>query len=370
VAELPDQFEIFLACAPGLEQVLQGEVAEAGFAAPKAVAGGVVVQGDWSDVWRANLELRGCTRVLARIGAFHVTHLAQLDKRARQFPWGAVLRKDVPVRVEATCRKSKIYHAGAAKQRIVTAIAEELGAVVADDAAVTVMARIEKDLCTLSIDTSGDSLHKRGFKEAMAKAPMRETLAAMFLRQCGYRGTEPVLDPMCGSGTFVIEAAEIAMGLKPGRDRHFAFQQLRGFDAAAWDAMKSASAETTFRFFGSDRDAGAIKAAQENATRAGVDGVTVFQKHSISELQRPEGPAGLVIINPPYGTRIGDKKPLFNLHAAMGQTLKSRLSGWRVGLVTADKQLAYATGLNFKPPAAPVNHGGLRVTLFQTDVLR
>ncbi len=361
-------FEIFLVSPPGLEAVLCAEVRALGFTDPKPVTGGVVLQGGWPDVWRANLEIRGATRVLARIGAFHAGHLAQLDKLARKFPWGQFLRPDVPVQVEATCRKSRIYHAGAAAQRIKTAIHEELGAPISPDAELCIMARFEDNLCTISLDTSGDSLHKRGHKEAIAKAPMRETLASLFLRQCGYDGSETVVDPMCGSGTFVIEAAEIAAGLNPGRSRTFAFEQLTSFDAAAWKHLRESShgIKPNLHFFGSDRDAGAIRMARANAARAGVSEFTVFQQHAASNLTPPPGPPGLVIVNPPYGIRIGDKKPLIALYAALGKTLLTRFVGWRVGLITTDKELAKATGLPFATPGRPVSHGGLNVLLFQT----
>lgn len=366
-----DHFEIFLATAPGLEAVLWEEVKSLRFRAAKQVAGGVTVNGNWRDAWRANLDVRGANKVLARIGAFRVFHLTELDKLARRVPWNTVLRADVPFRVEATCKTSKIYHSGAAAERIETAIREQLGAPVSDDAAVTVMARIENDLCTISVDTSGELLHKRGFKEAVNKAPMRETMAALFLRQCGYDGTEPVVDPMCGSGTFVIEAAEIAAGLKPGRARHFAFEQLATFDETVWRQMCSTErvANPTFRFFGSDRDAGAIEMSRANAERAGVADLTAFQQHAVSDLVAPPGPAGLVIANPPYGGRIGDKKRLHALYRAFGQTLLARFKGWRVGLVTDEAPLAKATGLPFLPTTAPVAHGGIRVTLFRTDPL-
>lgn len=366
-----DHFEIFLATAPGLEAVLWEEVKSLRFRAAKQVAGGVTVNGNWRDAWRANLEVRGANKVLARVGAFRVFQLTELDKLARRVPWGSVLRADVPFRVEATCKKSKIYHSGAAAERIQNAISERLGAPAADDADVTVMARIENDLCTISVDTSGELLHKRGFKVAVAKAPMRETMAALFLRQCGYVGTEPVVDPMCGSGTFVIEAAEIAAGLKPGRERHFAFEQLATFDAATWEEMRRAAPEAkpAFRFYGSDRDAGAIEMSHANAARAGVGDLVDFHQHAISDLVPPPGPPGLVIANAPYGDRIGDKKRLEALYRAFGETLRTRFSGWRVGLVTDASWLAKATGLPFLPTTAPVAHGGIRVTLFRTEAL-
>lgn len=367
-----DKFEIFLVASPGTEAGLLAEAQSLNFVMAKPVAGGVTVHGGWPEVWRANLELRGVTRVLARIGSFHAGHLAQLDKLARNFPWGDFLRKDVAVQVEVTCKKSRIYHAGAAKQRIETAIRETLAAQISPDVEVCIKARFENNLCTISIDASGESLHKRGHKEAIGKAPMRETLATHFLRACGFDGTETVVDPMCGSGTFVIEAAEIATHLLPGRSRTFAFEHLKSFDADQWQAMQNAKTrkETALQFYGSDRDAGAIRMSIANAERSGVAEITKFKQQAVSDLTPPEGPPGLVIVNPPYGTRIGDKKPLFALYAALGKTLLSRFSGWRVGLVTTDTSLAKATGLPFDKPYSPVNHGGLRVLLFKTEKLK
>ncbi|MBK4216445.1 class I SAM-dependent RNA methyltransferase [Paracoccus caeni] len=367
---MSDPFDIFLVATPGLEQPLAAEVSELGLT-PEIQPGGITIRGGWADVWRANLMLRGATRVLARVGSFRAMHLAQLDKRARKFPWKDVLRADLPVKVETVTRASKIYHAGAATQRIERAIAEELGAPIAADAGIVVKVRIEDDLVTISLDTTGESLHKRGHKEAVAKAPMRETMAAMFLREMGFDGSQPVLDPMCGSGTFPIEAAEMAMGLAPGRSRSFAFENLASFDAARWQGLRDGVTlrKPLVRFFGSDRDAGAIRMSRANAERAGVAEVIDFACLSISDLTGPDGPAGIVIINPPYGARVGNKGPLFGLHAAMGDVLRSRFGGWRVGIVTSEAGLAKATGLPFLPPGPIVAHGGLKVRLWQTAPL-
>ncbi|KQT46092.1 RNA methyltransferase [Devosia sp. Leaf420] len=363
-------FPIYLVSTPGLEAPLCEEALENGFPSSRVTDGGVTFEGTWADVWRANLVLRGPTRILARFAEFRAMHLAQLDKRSRKIPWGDFLSRNVPLRVEASCKRSRIYHAGAAAQRVAIAITEEFGAPITEDAALRVMVRIEDDLVTLSIDTTGESLHKRGFKEAVNKAPMRETMAAMFLRQCGFDGIEPVLDPMCGSGTFVIEAAEIASGLIPGRQRSFAFESLPSFDTKAFAALRPHTPGITpsVLFHGSDRDAGAIRMANENATRSGVDAITRFEQKSIEELEPPPGPPGLVILNPPYGTRIGDKAPLVSLHRTLGKVLKTRFAGWRVGIITADKSLAQATGLKFEPALAPVLHGGIRVALYRSQL--
>lgn len=364
---MDSQLDIFLATAPGLEPALRDEAQEAGFEAPRVVPGGVETRGGWAEVWRANLVLRGAGRVLVRVGAFRAMHLAQLDKRARKFDWAAFLRPDVPVRVEATCHKSRIYHDRAAAQRIERAISETLGAPVSPTAALRVMVRIEDDLCTMSLDSSGEPLHRRGHKQAVGKAPMRETLAALFLQQCGFTGAEPVLDPMCGSGTFVIEAAEIAAGLPPGRDRDFAFMQFANHDPAGYAAFRAEAPAPMFHGF--DRDQGAIRMATQNAERAGVAGLTRFDCQPIADLARPDGPPGLMIVNPPYGARIGNKKLLYALYAALGKVAQGRLTGWRVGLVTSETGLASATGLPFGAPGPHVAHGGLKVRLWQTGPL-
>ena len=364
-------FEIFLVATPGLEAALAIEARACRFKGAKTVPGGVTINGGWPEVWRANLELRGTGRVIARIGGFPAETLAQLDNRARKIAWRRVLRPNVPFRVEASCSKSRIYHSGAAEERVEKAISDELGAPLSPEAEVCVRVRIEDNLCSIGIDTSGELLHKRGHKEAVNKAPMRETMASLFLRQCRYNGREPVLDPMCGSGTFVIEAAEIAANLMPGRSRHFAFEQLKTYDEAAWQRLRASveSKKPEVRFYGSDRDASAISMSQANAERAGVTEFTEFRQQTVSELTAPEGPPGLVIVNPPYGARIGDKNDLAPLYRALGQTLLTRFSGWRVGLITSEASLAKATGLPFEPPSAPVSHGGLRVMLFKTAPL-
>lgn len=364
-------FEILLTCAPGLEKTLADEARAEAFDVQGQLTGGVTLQGSWQDVWRANLTLRGTNSVLARIGSFPASHLSELDKRARKFEWGKWLRRDVPLRVSASCRASRIYHSGAAQMRIENALRDEFGATLNDEANLEVMVRIERNICTLSIDTSGTLLHKRGLKQAMAKAPIRETVAALLLRQCAYRGDESLLDPMCGSGTFILEAAEMARGLLPGRVRNFAFEHLPSFNAEQWQQMKTHTArETKHRFFGFDRDAGAIKAATANAERAGVQSIAHFVQQSIAQLKRPDGPPGLVICNPPYGARIGDVKKLGGLYASFGQVMLENFSAWRVGLVTNEASLAKATGLPFQSPSGPILHGGIKIRLYQTPPLR
>lgn len=359
------ELDIFLVTGPGLEPVLADEARLAGFDVTGTLPGGVSIRGNWSEVWRANLVLRCATRVLVRLAAFRAMHLAQLDRRARKLPWELWLSPGVGVRVEATCRKSRIYHHKAAAQRIATAL-NASGIRLSDEGPVVLKARIDDDLCTISVDTSGASLHKRGLKVQVNKAPMRETLAASFLRAAGYRGLESVVDPMCGSGTFVIEAAEIALGLLPGRARRFAFEELATFDPEVWAAMRGAGpGETNLAFLGSDRDQGAVRMCEANAERAGVDAVAEFRTAPIGEAVPPPGPPGLVIVNPPYGTRIGKKAPLHGLYAAFGQQIRDAFGGWRVAMITSEAGLARATRLDWDAPGPIVDHGGTKVRLYQ-----
>lgn len=366
------ELDFFAVCPPGLEPQLAAECAALGFKRGKPEPGGVTLRGDWSEVWRANLELRGATRILVRLGSFPAFHLAQLDKRSRKFPWRDTLEPHVPVKVEvATNRKSKIYHAGAAAERVEKAVSAAMDAPISPEAEVAIKVRIDRDLVTISVDTSGESLHKRGHKVATGKAPIRETLAALLLQTCGYDGRHTVVDPMCGSGTFLLEAAEIAADLQPGRDRAFAFQSLATFDPDGFATLVRAGSGPTpmHRFYGYDRDQGAIDGARRNAEAAGVDQICTFGCQPLSELTPPEGEPGLVIVNPPYGTRIGNKGQLYALYGTLGRVLAERFRGWRVGIVTSDQALVHATG--FDLTSGPViDNGGIKVKLYQADLSR
>ncbi len=368
-----DRFEIFLACPPGLERTLLAEARELGFPDGKAEPGGVCFLGGWPDVWRANLMLRGASRVTAQLARFPAAHLAQLDKRARRLPWPHVFKLGTPVRVDASCKASRIYHSGAAEQRVRAALEAVLGAPTSDQHPQRVTARIERNICTLSADTSGELLHKRGYKAAVGKAPLRETMAAMFLRAAGFTGEESVVDPMCGSGTIVLEAAAMALNRAPGRSRAFAFEGLARFDAGAWAALSEQAAAgeraTAARFFGFDRDAGAVAMSAANAARADLSDVTTFAQAPLSALQPPDGPPGLVMTNPPYGARIGDRGGLVALYAAFGRVLQERFSGWRAAMITSEPSLAKATGLPFRNPGPATPHGSIRIRLYQTGPL-
>lgn len=365
-AAISDPGTVFLVASPGLEAPLLSEARDHGFANPRQVAGGVEIDGTLAEAIRANRHLRSAVRVLWRVAQFRAPHLAQLDKRARRVPWRDWLRGDVPVKVEAVCRRSKIYVNKAARARIVGAL-EAAGVPVAETADLVIKLRIEDDLAVISIDTTGDALHRRGHKTFVGKAPLRETMAAGFLDLMGFDGSQSVVDPMCGSGTIPLEAAEIAAGLVPGRSRRFAYESLADVPVVEDGRLRRGyldPGEAGARFFGFDRDAGAVAGAAQNAERAGVAGLCHFTHQAVSDLAPPPGVPGLVLTNPPYGARIGNRKSLFAVYGALGATLTARFSGWQVGIVTADGGLATATGLDLSA-SAPVDHSGTKVRLFR-----
>jgi putative N6-adenine-specific DNA methylase len=358
------QRSVFLVGVPGLEGALVAEARALGFAGVTPVPGGVEIAGGLAEAAQANLRMRCAVRVLWRVAEFRAMHLAQLDKRSRKVAWLDMLAPDVPVRVEAVCRKSKIYHHKGAAQRVARAISD-LGIPVGPEAEVVVKVRIEDDLCTISLDTTGEPLHRRGHKAFVGKAPLRETMAAAFLHEMGFDGSQMLVDPMCGSGTFVLEAAEIAAGLVPGRTRGFAFEKLVG--GVRPIVSGDGGGTPARRFFGYDRDDGAIRGARGNADRAGVADWCTFERQAVSDLTPPEGPPGLVMCNPPYGGRIGDRKLLFGLYGALGGVLAERFAGWSVGIVTSDGGLAKATGLTLEP-FGPVDHSGTKVNMWRAIV--
>ena len=244
-----------------MEKVLAEELRELEFQDLTPIVGGVEFSGDWYQVWRANVYSRTATRILVRLGEFPAVHLSQLDKKARKFPWQEHLKAQHPVRVEVVSRKSKIYHARAAAERIENAIVFSVGNRISQDADICIKVRIEKNLVKISIDSTGEGLHKRGYKSFTGKAPMRETLAAAFLRMCKFDPSQPLIDPMCGSGTFVIEAAEIAVGQAPGKRRVFSFQKFKSFDSRTFEMLfldKKKITKVELHLLGYDRDNGAV----------------------------------------------------------------------------------------------------------------
>ena len=366
---------LFLVCHPGLEQWLGEELAELGYSSHRVIAGGVELDGSWQDIAFLNYWVRGATRLLVRIAEFSAVHFSQLDKRSRQIAWQDWLAEGSQVIVEATAKRSKLYHSKGIAQRVGGAATAALCSREDIGSSATVHVRLVNDWCQVSLDTSGEPLYKRGGKQEIGKAPMRETMAALFLRAARFDPQRPLFDPMCGSGTFVLEAAGRASGQVAATNRAFAYQLWPSSVGVNTDAFKGPEAPFDQdhgklpSMYGSDRDAGAAKRALANADRLGVAHFCQFARQSVSEVCPLTSRPGLVIVNPPYGDRLGNKAKLAGLYASFGQVMRDRFTGWRVAVITNEAGLAAACNLPFTKPGPAVSHGGLKVRMWQTETL-
>jgi putative N6-adenine-specific DNA methylase len=355
---------LFAVCPPGLEQILSREMG-----AP-ASPGGVEIEGDLVRAARLNLTLRTATRLLMRLGEFRATTFADLVRKARALPFDLCLRKGEPVALRVTCRKSRLYHSGAVAERLREAIGERLGAAApeatadeeADSPPQLILARFDHDVCTVSADTSGALLHRRGYRLAQSRAPLRETLAAAMLLAAGYDGSDRLLDPLSGSGTIAIEGALIARRRAAGIARSFALERWPGFDAAALARLRDEArgrelAKAPHGILASDADSAAVRAAQENAKRAGVEADVRIEERPLREIRLEPGP-GLIVTNPPYGVRVS--ADLTRLYSDLGDLV--RRSSHHLAVLVANRGAAAAAKLRFES-AFRTQNGGIPVEL-------
>ena len=359
-----------LVCLPGTEPWLMDEARSLSLAVSGRERGLIEVGGNWQDVARANICLRGASAVLVHLGAFPATDFRALEQGLSRLDWRSLLPAGKPLRVDVSTRRSALYHTGAIAQRVHQGSATQPPDKRDESDTLRVIVRLENDRCTVKLDTSGTPLHQRGFKQAVHKAPLRETMAALLLRACDYQPGEGLLDPMCGSGTFLLEAADMAFGLPPGRARHFAFERLGVVDPDLVHNLRqpSPNAVPAPALIGFDRDPQAIAASRANAERAGMLAHLRLGVRDIRQLVAPDGvPPGLLLVNPPYGARLGQTASLRSLYEMLGRRIRGHFRGWRLGLVTSDETLARATGLDLRA-GAPLAHGALQVRLYQASI--
>jgi len=361
-------FELFAACLPGLEPTLAGELHALGLP-PTPLRGGVAFRGGVAEAMRAAHWLGTASHVLLRLAEFRCRALGELERRAAALPWGDWLRPRTPLTVHATTRGSRVYHTGAAEERVGNAIARGLGAPPptgnADgDATAHVHVRFRDDVCTLSIDATDRPLHRRGWRLETGKAPLREDLAHALVLAAGWRGDEPLVDPFCGAGTIAIEAAGLARGLPPGRLRPPPLAHLALFDEAGWAAVPKTATPTGRTVFASDRDAGAMAATERNAVRAGVREVLTLENAAIgatTALRREvQAEHGCVVTNPPFGRRVGAGKDLLPLYQTLGARVTALGPGWRLCVLAHDPRLARGTTVPLRS-VFTTRHGGLAV---------
>ena len=363
----------FAVTAPGLKQVAAGEMERLHLSLVRSeeedTAGGLEFEGELVDLYRANLHLRSVGRVLLRAGEFYAAAFPELRRKAGRITWERWLSPGQPVALRVTCHKSRLYHSGAVAERIAGAISDRLGQQPPiqpfeersdQKLPQLIIVRLVNDLCTISIDSSGEGLHRRGYRQATAKAPLRETLAAGMLLASAWDTLSPIWDPFCGSGTIPIEAALIALNMPPGRLRRFSFMGWPGFNSSHWqdllDEVGKQIKDDIPPIWASDRDSGAMTMAQANADRAGVGEYISFTGQSISSASPPPG-NGWVVTNPPYGLRISAGKDLRNLYARLGDVLRQKCPGWQVAILSNDERLLNTTHLLFRERISTVNGG-------------
>ncbi len=363
---------LFAVVSPGMEGICARELLRLKAEEVRPVPGGVEFSGDSDVLYRSNLWLRSAGRILVRMAKMRCTDFPELYRKTVRLPWGRFMRPSTPVRVRAVSRRSRLVHTGRIAETVAEAIRHSLGSS-ADQAGggeQLVLIRFEEDNALLSVDSSGELLHRRGYREDVGRAPLRETLAAGVLGLLDWDGSAPLMDPMCGSGTFLIEAALMAGGMAPGARRSFAFMQWPGFRPGRWEILLAEGAGESrlhVPLWGADRHPGAIRAACANAARAGVETMVTFRNEAIGKMHRPVFGPGLILCNPPYGERLGGGSDLVPLYAELGHAWRTRFSGWRCAFLCTDTRLADATGLS-PVPIAELDNGGIRVLLFRANL--
>lgn len=378
----------FAITAPGLEHLTAAELAAVGASVGAIEPGGVSFEAAPGIVYAANLRLRTASRIVVRVAQFHAASFAELEQHARRVPWHRWLASEGAAHFRVTSHKSRLYHQDAVAERLERAVLQAIPGVrpvrapsdadALDDDVTTLpgvqrfLVRLVDDQLVLSVDSSGSLLHRRGYRLASGKAPLRETLAAALLLAVEWDGSSPLVDPLCGSGTIPIEAALLARRIPPGWHRRFAFESWPDFKPSVWEyARGEAGRDIRERAPGpiltADRDAGAVEATAANAERAGVEADLAVRCGALSAMLTDPAlsalPPGLVLTNPPFGVRVGESDRLRDLYASLGNLMRGALSAWNVGFITSDPTLAAATGLGLDR-ALDTTTGGLRIGLY------
>lgn len=341
-----NRIELIAPCHFGLEAVLKREILDLGYEISSVEDGRVTFQGDAEAVCRANIFLRTAERVLLKVGSFQAVSFEELFEKTKALPWEAYIPKDGKFWVtKASSVKSRLFSPSdiqsVMKKAMVRRLQEHyrMECFPEDGPEYPVRVFLMKDQVTVGIDTSGASLHKRGYREVSGKAPITETLAAALIMLTPWRGDRILVDPFCGSGTFPIEAAMMAANIAPGMNRSFTAEKWTNlipkklwYDTVdeAGDLIREPE-ETDIQGYDADEDV--IRIARRNAAEAGVEHMIHFQRRDVRDLSHPRK-YGFIITNPPYGERLEDKKDLPELYRAFGESFR-RLETWSAYMITS-----------------------------------
>ena len=372
-------YSLFVTCPRGLEAPLSQELEQLKCQDIRAVDGGVACKGGMEQVYRINLHSRTASRVLLRLTKSGYRSEQDIYKAAKNIRWTDWFDLEQTFKVKVEGKRAQVKSLDFVGLQINDVVCDvfryacgarpSVGKIRPD---IRIHAFLDERDIQIFIDTSGEALFKRGYRQDTGEAPMRENLAAGLLLLAGYNGTQPFQDPFCGSGTIVIEAAWIATRRAPGLMRRFGFEKLKNFDAALWKKLQH-EAETQIRpapapISGSDNDRHMIRAAVANAQAAEVD---TFVRFEVKDAQdtRPNGEGGILISNPPYGVRLAEVQALQALYPQLGAWLKQHYAGWLAGMFTGDRDMPKFMRLSPKRKI-PLYNGNLDCRLFLMDMVK
>lgn len=369
----------FAPCPRGLEPILAEELRGLGANRPAMTAGGVSFDGSWALCYQVNLESRIASRVLWRVGQTPYQSATDIYQFARRLPWEDWFTVQRTIKVKVSAQDCPLKSLEFATLRIKDAACDRFRSTSGKRPSidtrtpdVLIAAFLDHERCTFYVDTSGEPLFKRGWRQTAAQAPMRENLAAGILRFAGWPRDTTLFDPMCGAGTLAIEAACMAQRIAPGLTRRFAFEQLRTFDAAIWHSLRGTSRARQlpacpYPIHAADRDARALRAAAVNLRAAGVEASVHLSTGEVLD-QHPPAPSGLLVSNPPYGQRIGDADALASLYPRLGDWLKQRFAGWTAYFFTGDPR--FSEMLRLAPSRRiPLFNGPIECRLYEFAIV-
>lgn len=367
--------DFFAPCPRGLEAVLNNELTTLGAQDVRSTDGGVHFSGEWLLSYRVNLHSRLASRVLWRVAKTDYTSEQDIYDTAFALPWGDWFDVSRTIRVNMAAIKCPLKSLDFATLKIKDAVCDKFRQLCGERPSVDthapdirIHAFLEHNHMMLYVDTSGDALFKRGVRQYTNIAPLRENLAAGILLLAGWKPGIPLLDPMCGSGTFLIEAAQMSLNIAPGIGRHFAFEKLKNFDADAWQAIRSEAQAaqlpvSELPIFGSDLYGDELKAAHLNLENAGIRETVELKQANVLEISAP-AEHGVLVANLPYGERMGELAELELLYPQLGDVLKKKFGGWNAYLFTADLRMPKFIRLSVSR-RTPLFNGAIECRLFE-----
>ncbi len=380
------EHSFFAVCAPGLKKVCFNEMPAAGFlknnleisnlkpAVPestmvKSIVGGVEFKGQLNNTCIGfNLNLRSPSRILMRISNFKADSFEKLEKKINAINWILYLPRNCSLKFHVTSKKSRLYHSDAIAQRCEKIIRDQLtdkdAFTAKNKSNQTIYIRAEQNLFTISIDSTGELLFKRGIKKKVSKAPLRENIAFAMLAWAGFSTDDILIDPMCGAGTFCLEAAMIKTNIPSGFFRTFAFESWPGFKPKTFAYMKKQAQEKFVKLsdrqiFASDIDDAALSALKQNLSNYDFCKTIDVSKKDFFDINPPPEKKGVIMLNPPYGKRLEQKKYCSSLYQEIGKKLKKDFKGWRVGIILPSRKSKSLLGLKLE--LKPLFHGGLDI---------